>query len=367
MANIAGNPVTLGAFNHWMYVAAKDQAAQYASQGETVPVIVSNSPTNFTACIKSVRAGYPTLRTASDATLKSDCKQLFTQSSAQVMQFLVEGYWFQGLAHKLGIKAPNITKDFNKYVKKQWPTSTAFSTYLKESGQTRQDLLFQFRVETLYEKLVKRYEKPVTAAAIASYFASHKSSFGTPASRDLHLVRTKTAAQAQAAMNALKSGQSWDTVAKTYAADATSKADGGTLAGVTPGEEESAVSTAIFANPVNKLVGPVKGIFGYYVLQVTKATPAVQETLAKATAAIKSTLTSTGQTAAQTKVTKQAKAAYFKVSTCRTLYGVAAVCVNYKAPKTTTTTTAAPTTPSTATTSTLTKTATTATKTNTTG
>ena len=363
MATVAGNPVTLQAFNHWMYVAAKDQAAQYASEGETVPVIVSNSPTNFATCIKNVRAGYATLRTASDATIKNDCKQLFTESSAQVMQFLVEGYWFQGLAHKLGIKAPNITKDFNKYVKKQWPTDKDFSTYLKESGQTRQDLLFQFRVETLYEKLVKRYEKPVTAAAIASYFASHKSSFGTPASRDLHLVRTKTAAQAQAAMNALKSGQSWDTVAKAYAADASSKADGGQLSGVTPGEEESAVSTAIFANPVNKLVGPIKGIFGYYVLQVTKATPAVQETLAKATAAIKSSLTSTGQTAAQTKVTKEAKAAYFKVSTCRNLYGVAAVCVNFKAPKTTTTTTPTPTT---STTSTLTKTATTATKTSTT-
>ena len=59
--------------------------------------------------------------------------------------------------------------------------------------------------------------------------------------------------------------------------------NGGLLSGVTPGEEESAVNKAIFANPVNKLVGPIKGIFGYYVLEVTKITPATQESLAKAT------------------------------------------------------------------------------------
>lgn len=364
VANIAGNPVTLQAFNHWMYVAAKDQAAQYAAQGQNVPVIVSSNPTNFTTCVKNVRAAYATLRTTSEATLKNDCKQLFTQSAAQVMQFLVEGYWFQGEAHKLGIKAPNINKDFNKYVKKQWPTTAAFAAYLKSSGQTRDDLLFQYRVETLYLKLVKKYEKKATAAAIASYYASHKSSFGTPESVDLHLIRTKTAAQAQAALNALKSGQSWDTVAKQYSTDASSKANGGQLSGVTSGEEESAVNSAIFANPVNKLVGPIKGIFGYYVLENTKITPKVQESLAKATAAIKTQLTQSEQTAAQAKVAKQAKASFFKQSTCRDLYGVAAVCSNYKAPKTTTTATP---TPSTSTTGTLTKTATTATKTSTNG
>ena len=196
VANIAGNPITLQAFNHWIYVAAKDQAAQYASQGETVPVIVSNNPTDFTTCVKNVRAAYATLRKTSETTLKSDCKQLFTQSAGQVMQFLIEGYWFQGEAHKLGIKAPNITKDFDKYVKKQWPTKAAFASYLKSSGQTREDLLFQYRVETLYLKLVKKYETKINAASIAAYYKAHKSTFGTPESVDLHLVRTKTAAEA---------------------------------------------------------------------------------------------------------------------------------------------------------------------------
>ena len=47
VADVAGNPITTQAFNHWMYVAAKSQAAQ--SPG--APVIVPNDPPDFNNCI----------------------------------------------------------------------------------------------------------------------------------------------------------------------------------------------------------------------------------------------------------------------------------------------------------------------------
>ncbi len=93
-------------------------------------------------------------------------------------------------------------------------------------------------------------------------------------------------------------------MAKQYAEDASAKTNGGLLTGVTNGEEESAVNKAIFASPVNKLVGPIKGIFGWYVLEVTKSTPATQESLAKATPTIKLDCSpSQEQTKAEAKVT----------------------------------------------------------------
>src|ERR1700693_1630354 len=46
VAVVAGNPITTQAFNHWMFVAAKEQAAQSPGQ----PVIVPNDPPNFTKC-----------------------------------------------------------------------------------------------------------------------------------------------------------------------------------------------------------------------------------------------------------------------------------------------------------------------------
>ena len=364
VASVAGNPITLQAYKHWMYIAAKGASAQAAQQGLTEPVITSNDPTNFKSCMNELKTGIATLKTAPDSTLKTDCKSVFTQYNTEILNYLVESYWLQAEAHKLGLKLPNLETGFAKYLKATYP-GTELATVIKESGQTKDDLRFSYRLQTIYSKLLKHYEKPITAASIAAYYAAHKSAFGTPESRDLHLIRAKTQAEAQAALNALKSGQSWDTVAKTYSADAAAKANGGALSGVTSGEEESAVNTAIFGNPVNKLVGPIKGIFGYYVLQSTKITPAVQESLAASTKTIKTDLTQTQQTSAGQQVIKAAKAAWLHQTTCRSAYAIAAVCPGYKAPKTTTTATSTPTTSSTASTST--KTATTATKTSTTG
>jgi foldase protein PrsA len=345
VASIAGNPISLSAFNHWMYVAAKEQSAQYAQQGVSEPPIISSNPSNFTSCVKEIRAGIPQLRSSPQATLASDCKQVYTQDSTEVMNFLIQGYWFQAEAHRVGINAATLTAKFDKAIKKQFPTKAALSSYLNSSGQTKQDLLFQYRIQSLYAKLIKRQEKKVTSAQIASYYAAHKSSFGTPETRNLNQVMTKTQAQAQAAYNALKSGQSWTTVANKYASQASAKANGGALTGVTNGQEESAANKAIFSAPLNKVVGPVKGIFGYYVIEVTKVNAATQESLAKATAAIKSQLKSTSQTAAQSTVAKAAQSHWKKKTSCRKNYQTT-YCSNYVKPKTTTATTAT-TTPTT--------------------
>ncbi len=358
VASVAGNPISLQAFNHWMYVAAKDQAAQAEQQGENEPVIVANDPPQFTSCIKQVRTLIPTLTKASVTTLRGDCKQVFQEYTSEVMSFLIEGYWYQADAHKLGINYTNaqLQKDFAKAKKSEFPTEAEFQAYLKSSGETQADIVFQIRVNQVYSKLLKRYEKTVNAAAINAYYKSHASSFGTQESRDVHLIRMKSQADAQAALAALKSGKTWDEVAKQYAEDASARANGGLLKGITPNEEEHAVNQAIFNNPANKLVGPVKGIFGWYVVEVTKITPATHETLAKATPTIKELLTSQEQTKAESKVNAYSKKNWLSLTICKSSYSVSD-CKGYVAPKTTTTATTTPTTsttPATATTATTT-------------
>jgi hypothetical protein len=362
VATVAGNPISLKAFNHWMYVAAKEQAASYAQEGVSEPPIISSNPTDFTSCEQQIRAGIPSLRTATAASLKSDCKQLYTSSSTEVMNFLIQSYWFQAQAHKVGISDSKIAGAFTKAVKKEFPTKAKLNAYLastlESSGQTYADMAFTYRVQELYSKLVTRQEKKVTSAAIAAYYAKHKSTFGTAETRDLHLIRTKTQSSAQSAYNAIKGGQSWDTVAKKYAADTSSKANGGTLSNVTSGQYENAANKAIFGAAVNTLVGPVKGVLGYYVLEVTKITPATQESLAKATPAIKSQLTQTEATAAGNAVLKTVTARWKKSTTCRANYQTAS-CTNYVKPKTTTTATPASSTSPTASTTTASSTGTT--------
>jgi foldase protein PrsA len=331
VAVVAGNPISLKAFNHWMYVDAKGQAASSPGQ----PVIVPNDPPNFTNA--SARAQIPTLKKTAAKTLKADCKQLFTSLSSQVMDFLIKAYWYQGTAHKLGIKLTDaqVATALAKAKKGQFTTAAQFTAFLKQTGQTQQDIAYRVRVNQIFMKLTARHPTTVTPAKIAAYYAAHKSQFGTPATRSMRIVLAKSAAQAITARKALQHGQSWAAVAKKYSTDPTTKNKGGVLTNVTAGQQDASLSKAAFAAPVNKLIGPIKGQFGYYVLQVTKITPATQKSLATSTALIKQTLTGQLQQAAQTAVDASAKKQWLSKTTCRSLYAMAD-CKGYKAPKTST-------------------------------
>jgi foldase protein PrsA len=334
VANVAGNPVTTQAFNHWMYVAAKSQAAQSPGQ----PVIVPNDPPNFSKCIAEVRAQIPSLAKTSDKTLRSDCNQLFTSLKSQVMAFLITSYWYQAEASKMGIKVSDseVQKAFNTAKTQQFPTAAGFNNFLKQTGQTQADVLYRFRIVETLKRLVAKHNTTVTSAGIQSYYNSHQSQFGTPESRNIRVVLAKTQANAEAAKKALQSGQSWNTVAKKYSTDPTTKNSGGLLNGVTKQQADSALANAAFSAPVNKLSGPIKGQFGWYVYEVTHITPATHQSLAQATPLIRQQLTTQGQQNAQTAVDNNAKKDYLSRTTCRSQYAMAD-CKGYKAPKTATT------------------------------
>jgi foldase protein PrsA len=339
VAVVAGNPISTRAFNHWMYVAAAGQAAQSPGQ----PVIVPEDPPNFDKCVAQVKAEIPTLRKTADKTLKQDCTQLFQSLSSQVMDFLIKAYWYQADAHKLGIKLTNaqVNAALATAKKSQFQSDSQYQTFLKQSGQTQQDILFRVRVNQIFTKLTARHSTTVTPAMIAAYYNTHKSQFGTPETRNMRIVLTKTSAQAEAAKTALQHGGSWSTVAKKYSTDPTTKNNGGLLTGVTAGQQDAALSKAAFAAPTNKLLGPIKGQFGYYVLEVTKITPATSRSLAQSSALIKQTLTSQKTTQAQTVVDSHASKDWKSQTKCLAQYAMAD-CSGYKAPKTSSSTTAAP-------------------------
>ena len=103
VADVAGNPITTQAFNHWLFVAAESQASQTPGS----PVIVPNDPPTFAPCVAQVRRQIPSLAKTAHKTLVADCKQLFTQYSSQVMDFLIKGYWYQAEAARDHVKVTN--------------------------------------------------------------------------------------------------------------------------------------------------------------------------------------------------------------------------------------------------------------------
>jgi foldase protein PrsA len=338
VANMAGNPITLQAFNHWMYVAAKG-SSQSASQA----VIVPNDPPEFKNCIASARKSIPAVAKQSDKQLRTECNQLFTSLSNQVMQFLIQSYWYQAQAVNAHIKVTDaqVEQQFNQEKKQQFPTDAAFQAYLKQSGETQQDILYRVRYMLILQRLVKLHTTKVTPAEIQAYYNTHKSSFGSPESRNLRIVLAKTQGNAQAAKKALASGQSWAVVAKKYSTDKSTKNNGGLLVGVTKGQQDAALDTAAFSASTGKVLGPVKGQLaaGYYVFEVNKIKPSNQQSLAQATPQIQQLLTTQGQSSAQSTVDKQAKSKWQSQTKCRSTYSMSD-CAGYKAPKSTSTTTA---------------------------
>ncbi len=342
VASVAGNPITLQAFNHWMYVAEKGNAEEEAQQGQSEPIIVPNDPPQFTTCIKQVREQIASLAKTSDKALRSDCQELFTSLSSQVMNFLIEAYWYQADAYKDGVKVTQaqIDSTLNSEMKQEFgstnKSSKEYTQFLAESGQTAADIEFRARVNKVYSLLINRLQKKITPAAEAAYYKAHTSEFGTPETRNLRIVRTNSKSQVEAALHALQAGGSWATVAKKYSVDASTKNNGGLLTGVTSGEEEAALNKVAFAAPLNKLEGPVHGTFGWYIVEVVKITPGTQQPLAKSTALIKELLTSQYQTKAENSINAVSKKNWGAQTLCRQYYSMDD-CHGYVAPKTTTT------------------------------
>jgi parvulin-like peptidyl-prolyl isomerase len=223
--------------------------------------------------------------------------------------------------------------------KKQNPqvlTKAGLASFLKSTGQTLPDVLYRFRVNEVIKKLMAKHPTKITPAQIQSYYNSHATQFGKPESRDLRVVLAKSQADALAAKKALESGQSWADVAKKYSTDPTSKNNGGLLTNITKQQADPALAQAAFSAPANKLLGPVKGQFGYYLFDVNKITPGTQQSLAQATALIRQQLSTQQQQTAQTAITNQAKKDWLSQTTCRSGYAMAD-CKGYKAPKTATT------------------------------
>ncbi len=103
-----------------------------------------------------------------------------------------------------------------------------------------QDILFRVRVKQIYQKLLAKHPTTVTPAAIAAYYSSHQSQFGTAETRNMQIVLTKTLAQADRRQEGAGEGrQSWTAVAKKYSIDPTTKNNGGLLTGVTKGQQDA--------------------------------------------------------------------------------------------------------------------------------
>jgi foldase protein PrsA len=218
----------------------------------------------------------------------------------QVMNFLVSGKWIEGEAKERGVSATpeEVQRQFKQVVDQSFPTKKAYNSLLKRTGQTEGDLKFRVRLDVLANKVreqVTSGSTDVSDSAAQTYYNDNKAHFEQPERRDIEVVKTKTQAQAQDALNRVKGGESFKKVAKDLSIDPASKNQNGRLIAVSKGQQEGAFDAAIFSAVKNQIAGPVKTDTGFYVFRVTKITPGTKQGFDQSKQGIKQLLASQNQ------------------------------------------------------------------------
>jgi foldase protein PrsA len=319
VATVDGKAIQKSEFDHWMAVAAKSSGTANAP----VP-----DPPNYTKCIAAKRAASKSTKgqpKQTDAQLKTQCDQLYKQLRDQILQLLISNQWIEGEASQQGVKVSNaeVQQSFEQQKKQNFPKDSDYRKFLKQRGETQQDILEQVKIGLLSTKIrdkVLKGKDKVSDAQVQAYYNKNKARFSQPEKRGLRIVLTKTFAKAQQAKKALQSGQSWKTVAKKFSIDSASKNQAGTLPPQAKGTLEQALDRAVFSAKKGKLTGPVKTQFGFYDFEVTSITPASQQSLNQVKATIKQTLAAQNQQTAFSSFIKDFQKRWRDKTECQTAF-----------------------------------------------
>jgi foldase protein PrsA len=335
VVQIGDATINTAALDHWLTVANNTGQVSSGTKAPPLPL-----PPSFAACVKAQQqsAGNTAQsHTAGEiATYKATCQQNYGTLVTEVLNYLIPRLWVEGEANSRGIHVTpkQVEKAYEQELKTSNPslkTAKQLRDFLAASGQTVQDLKWLTMVNLLVNKIeqqVQHQAGKVTPKDISAYYDGHRSQYQTPETRDLHLVLVSSPATAQKVHNLLAGGQSYSSVASQYSVDATSKANGGAMTGVSTSELTPQLSNKVFAAQPGALSAPVKTPFGYYVFTVDKVNPAKTESLKDASASIKALLSqqrvSTAETAFQSDFTKK----WAAKTNCREGYQVATYCSN---------------------------------------
>jgi foldase protein PrsA len=324
VAKVDDSVIKRSDFNHWLGAAARGQQVP-GQAAAAVP-----DPPDYGSCV-AAKQKQPVAKGAKKPTAaqaKAECRQQYDALKGQVMQFLVSANWIQLEAQARGIDASDKTvrRQFAQQKKQSFPDDKAYREFLKTSGQTESDLLFRVELDYLSNEIRKQVvagKGKVTDKDVQAYYDKNKKRFAQPERRDLAVVLTRNESQAERAKGALEDGQSFKQVARRYSIDDASKSQGGTLPGIAKGQQEKALDDAVFAADRGELTGPVKTQFGWYVFEVTKVTPASQQSLSDSKETIKNLIKSEREQKALDAFVKRFRAKYKEQTNCAEGYEVA--------------------------------------------
>jgi foldase protein PrsA len=163
VAQVAGvGSISKATLDHWIPV----EAAVLYQENPTKPVPkgVLPDPPNYTACIAYLKTTRQKLsETGPKPTaeqLKSRCGQRLAELQELTLNTLIGWDWLIAAGQALGMSASTaeVKQRFTDVNKRSYPKGSEFTTYLKLTGQTVQDMMFRYRVQVFEAKIIQKQE-----------------------------------------------------------------------------------------------------------------------------------------------------------------------------------------------------------------
>jgi foldase protein PrsA len=344
LATVAGQPVSAAEVSRLLGVGA--------SAGEPVP-----DPPEYTACIAGLKQGAAAkaapgsaVKEESPAQLRHSCQYHYEQRLTSALGRAIHNRWLLGEARELGVhvSAREVRQEFD-LSKKSFKTQAEFDAYRKQSGQTIPQMMLEIKLGKLADaifKIAKSKDHPATPGEVAAYYHAHKQQFTVPEGRHIRIVRTATEASALKALQELKAGKSFASVAAELSAIAQPiTAKHGEVKNLKPHTyEEKALNDAIFSARPNRLYGPIKLTAqhktiapetntGYFIFEVKGVVPGRSVALSKVSASIAQQLTTLHKNQNLASFVIAFRRKWTARTDCRPGYVIVNFCKQFKQPK----------------------------------
>jgi foldase protein PrsA len=260
-----------------------EATAQYKSQGVTLPE-------EGTAQYKQIKASIVSYLVQNEV-----ISQVATQDSVDVE--------IDGETTSVPMNVEVTDKELQervKQIKTQVGGQKKFDKLLEQQGYTMEALQAQLTASMLQSKVQQKVVDSIKVSAkqLQDYYNEHKDQFQQGATVDARHVLVKTEAEAEKVRDLLEadgSDANWKKVANQYSTDTGTKAKGGGLGSFPKGRMVKAFDKAAFGLEVDEISVPVKTQYGWHVIQVTKKTPASEQTFEQAKSMIEQTLLASRQ------------------------------------------------------------------------
>ncbi len=201
----------------------------------------------------------------------------------QAIAFLVQRAEFAQKAEDMGVKVSDKQIDDRiAKLKKQYygGSDKRYEDTLKQQGLTDDQARDEIKALLISEGLSKKITGDVKATdqQVQAYYASHKTQYQQPESRDVrHILVPKKALAARIYAEVKADPSRFPALAKKYSKDPGSAAKGGQLT-VSKGQTVPEFDKAAFSLKKGQISPPVKTQYGYHVIQALSAIRSAQST-----------------------------------------------------------------------------------------